>query len=205
MEAPDGNYNRRGGTQLRTPRPRETLHQHFGRTRQASHRIQIARIKQQSRSHELVKRAARGAAWRDGAEVHGQAPAGIEGHPVYSDPLTADQRLEACERAVHMEFVDHRDQCSHRCTGLDVVGEGCDISFRDQAAAVTGQHVRMGLVDDLGVRPRLFSGAAKQFDIGGQRTAAGYRTVILDLSGHKHVMPVPSVAGKRLDATGLVF
>jgi hypothetical protein len=34
-----------------------------------------------------------------------------------------------------------------------------------QAAAVTGQHVRMGLVDDIGGRPRLFSGAAKQFDM----------------------------------------
>src|SRR5690242_19511026 len=59
----------------------QTADQDFGRTGQARHRIEIARIEKQHRRSELVDGTKGGAAVEGRALILGEAPAGIERSP----------------------------------------------------------------------------------------------------------------------------
>jgi hypothetical protein len=119
--------------------------------------------------------------------------------------LAAHQRLKSSERAVDVQLVNHRYQRRYRCLGFDPVGERGHLLFGYEPAAMACQHVGVRLVNEVGVRPRLGTGPAQEFKVGGQRPAAGHRPVILNLAGDEHVAARASGADQRFSAAGLVL
>ena len=84
-----------------------------------------------------------------------------------------------------MDLIHEIDEGRDRCATDNLIRMPKAEFFRDGPATMTGEHVRMRLIENASLR-RLPTNAGEQIEIGSQAaTTTQDRTVIFDLSGNE--------------------
>jgi hypothetical protein len=160
----------------------QPFHNDFRRTREASHRINVARIDEQRRCHELVKRAPSGTTDRNWSKVTRQSPARVKRHAVRRDRLLSKQSLKSGERRINMHLINNIDKRRDGALRDNLVGVAQAKLIRDGSAPVSCDYIRMRLIENVRVRGAR-THARKQLEIRGEATpAAQNRAIVFDLS-----------------------